>query len=57
MTPLNKIPGAATGHHQDEAQISQTQALWLFCFSFSWLIGAETQIKPKPRPIQAETQG
>ena len=57
MTPLNKIPGAATSHHQDEAQISQTQALWLFCFSFSWLIGAETQIKPKPRPIQAETQG
>ena len=50
-------PSSSPNHHQAETQISQTQALWFFNFSFSWLIGAETQIKPKPRPIQAETQG
>ena len=45
---------SSPSHHQAETQISQTQALWFFHFSFSWLIGAETQIKSKPRPIQAE---
>ena len=44
MTPLNKIPGAATGHHQDETQISQTQALWFFFVSHShgW-----SELKPR----------
>ena len=42
-------PSSSPSHHQAKTQIFQTQALWFFRFSFSWLIGAKTQMKLKPR--------
>ena len=44
--PLSSSPN----HHQVETQIFQTQALWFFHFSFSWLIGVETQTHSSRNP-------
>ena len=43
-------PSSSPNHHQVETQIFQTQALWSFRFSFSWLIEVETQTHSSRNP-------